>query len=153
VKFVQLIGPRHAEVIGEADHVNAPAAPTLAAVIGQVLVLDAVFSIDSVITAVGMTSHLPVMVIAIAAAVGVMLVASGPIYRFVNRHPSVKVLALAFLLLIGMTLIAEGFGQKIPKGYVYASMAFSVFVELLNIGARRKSKAQPVQLHERMRGA
>jgi predicted tellurium resistance membrane protein TerC len=100
-----------------------------------------------------MTSHLPVMFIAITAAVGVMLVASGPIYRFVNRHPWVKVLALAFLLLIGMTLIAEGFGQNIPKGYVYASMAFSVFVELLNIGTRRKSKAQPVQLHERMRGA
>jgi predicted tellurium resistance membrane protein TerC len=122
-------------------------------VVGQVLVLDAVFSVDSVITAVGMTSDLPVMFIAITAAVGVMLVASGPIYRFVNRHPSVKVLALAFLLLIGMTLIAEGFGQNIPKGYVYASMAFSVFVELLNIGARRKSKTQPVQLHERMRGA
>jgi predicted tellurium resistance membrane protein TerC len=143
----------HHKLEGEADHIDATAAPTLTAVIGQVLVLDAVFSIDSVITAVGMTSHLPVMVIAIAAAVGVMLVASGPIYRFVNRHPSVKVLALAFLLLIGMTLIAEGFGQNIPKGYVYASMAFSVFVELLNIGARRKSKAQPVRLHERMRGA
>jgi predicted tellurium resistance membrane protein TerC len=143
----------HHKLEGEAEHADASAAPTLAAVIGQVLVLDAVFSIDSVITAVGMTSDLPVMFIAIAAAVGVMLVASGPIYRFVNRHPSVKVLALAFLLLIGMTLIAEGFGQDIPKGYVYASMAFSVFVELLNIGARRKSKAQPVRLHEKMRGA
>jgi predicted tellurium resistance membrane protein TerC len=143
----------HHKLEGEAEHADASAAPTLAAVVGQVLVLDAVFSVDSVITAVGMTSHLPVMFIAITAAVGVMLVASGPIYRFVNRHPSVKVLALAFLLLIGMTLIAEGFGQNIPKGYVYASMAFSVFVELLNIGARRKSKAQPVQLHERMRGA
>jgi predicted tellurium resistance membrane protein TerC len=142
----------HHKLEGEAEHADASAVPTLAAVIGQVLLLDIVFSIDSVITAVGMTSHVPVMVIAIAAAVGVMLVASGPIYRFVNRHPSVKVLALAFLLLIGMTLIAEGFGQKIPKGYVYASMAFSVFVELLNIGARRKSKAQPVQLHEKMRG-
>ena len=140
----------HHKLEGEADH-TSKAAPTFAAVIAQVLVLDLVFSVDSVITAVGMTSHIPVMVIAIAAAVVVMLVASGPIYRFVNRHPSVKVLALAFLLLIGMTLIAEGFGQKIPKGYVYASMAFSVFVELLNIGARRKSKAQPVQLHEKLR--
>jgi predicted tellurium resistance membrane protein TerC len=109
-----------------------------------------VFSIDSVITAVGMTSYVPVMVIAIAAAVGVMLVASGPIYQFVNRHPSVKVLALAFLLLIGTTLIAEGFGQKIPKGYIYGSMAFSIFVEALNIGARRKKSTPPVQLHDTM---
>ena len=140
----------HHKLEGEADHASTKAAPTFAAVITQVLVLDLVFSVDSVITAVGMTSHVPVMVIAIAAAVGVMLVASGPIYRFVNRHPSVKILALAFLLLIGMTLIAEGFGQKLPKGYVYASMAFSVFVELLNIGVRRK-KNRPVQLHEKLR--
>jgi predicted tellurium resistance membrane protein TerC len=104
-----------------------------------------------VITAVGMTTHVPVMMIAVLASVAVMLVASGPIYRFVNRHPSVKVLALAFLLLIGMTLIAEGFGQKIPKGYVYASMAFSVFVEMLNIGTRRKVRSEPVRLHERIR--
>lgn len=139
----------HHKLEGEAEHSSAKAAPTFAAVITQVLLLDIVFSIDSVITAVGMTSHVPVMVIAIAAAVVVMLVASGPIYKFVNRHPSVKVLALAFLLLIGMTLIAEGFGQKIPKGYVYASMAFSVFVEVLNIGARRKKKSDPVQLRDR----
>jgi predicted tellurium resistance membrane protein TerC len=99
-----------------------------------------------------MTSYVPVMVIAITAAVGVMLVASGPIYQFVNRHPSVKVLALAFLLLIGMTLIAEGFGQKIPKGYIYGSMAFSIFVEALNIGARRKKSTTPVQLHDTMHG-
>ena len=84
-----------------------------------------------------------------APKVGVMLVASGPIYQFVNRHPSVKVLALAFLLLIGMTLIAEGFGQKIPKGYIYGSMAFSVFVEMVNIGVRRKKTSSPVQLHDR----
>jgi predicted tellurium resistance membrane protein TerC len=141
----------HHKLEGEADHESTRTAPTFTSVITQVLILDIVFSIDSVITAVGMTTYVPVMVIAIVAAVGVMLVASGPIYRFVNNHPSVKVLALAFLLLIGMTLIAEGFGQKIPKGYVYSSMAFSVFVELLNIGARRKRTAQPVQLHERMR--
>ncbi len=141
----------HHKLEGEADHTSTKVAPTFASVIAQVLILDVVFSIDSVITAVGMTSYVPVMVIAIAAAVGVMLIASGPIYRFVNRHPSVKILALAFLLLIGMTLIAEGFGQKLPKGYVYASMAFSVFVELLNIGARRKKKIVPVLLHEKMR--
>jgi predicted tellurium resistance membrane protein TerC len=140
----------HHKLEGEAEHASTRTAPTFAAVISQVLILDIVFSIDSVITAVGMTTYKPVMVIAIVTAVVVMLAASGPIYRFVNKHPSVKVLALAFLLLIGMTLIAEGFGQKIPKGYVYASMAFSVFVELLNIGTRRK-KAQPVQLHEKLR--
>lgn len=141
----------HHKLEGEADQLSSRVAPTFAAVIAQVMILDLVFSIDSVITAVGMTPYVPVMVIAIVASVGVMLVASGPIYRFVNNHPSVKVLALAFLLLIGMTLIAEGFGQKIPKGYIYASMAFSVLVELLNIGARRKNKAQPVHLYEKMR--
>jgi len=141
----------HHKLEGEADKSSERSAPTFAAVISQVLILDIVFSIDSVITAVGMTTYVSVMVISIVSAVVVMLLASGPIYRFVNRHPSVKVLALAFLLLIGMTLIAEGFGQKIPKGYVYASMAFSVFVELLNIGARRKSKAQPVKLYEKLR--
>lgn len=139
----------HHKLEGEVEHSSSRTAPTLGAVIAQVLVLDMVFSIDSVITAVGMTTYVPVMVIAIAAAVGVMLVASGPIYQFVNRHPSVKVLALAFLLLIGMTLIAEGFGQKIPKGYIYGSMAFSVFVEMLNIGTRRKKSTPPVQLHDR----
>jgi predicted tellurium resistance membrane protein TerC len=141
----------HHKLEGESELAATKTVPTFVAVITQVLILDIVFSVDSVITAVGMTTYVPVMIIAIVAAVVVMLVASGPIYRFVNRHPSVKVLALAFLLLIGMTLIAEGFGQKIPKGYVYASMAFSVFVELLNIGARRKTKKQPVQLHEKMR--
>ena len=141
----------HHKLEGEADHGSARVAPTFASVIAQVMILDLVFSIDSVITAVGMTTYVPVMVIAVLLSVIVMLVASGPIYRFVNKHPSVKVLALSFLLLIGMTLIAEGFGQKIPKGYVYASMAFSVFVELLNIGARRKTKTNPVLLHEKMR--
>ncbi len=140
----------HHKLEGEAEHTSTKAAPTFAAVIGQVMLLDLVFSIDSVITAVGMTDILAVMVIAITAAVVVMLVASSAIYRFVNRHPSVKMLALAFLLLIGMTLIAEGLGEKIPKGYVYAAMAFSIFVEVLNIGARRRSAAKPVHLHEKL---
>ncbi len=139
----------HHKLEGEDEHAEAKVAPTFAAVIGQVMLLDLVFSIDSVITAVGMTDVVPVMVIAILTAVAIMLFASGSIYRFVNQHPSVKVLALAFLLLIGMTLIAEGFGEKIPKGYVYAAMTFSVFVEVLNIGVRRKTK-EPVTLHERM---
>ena len=139
----------HHKLEGEDEHGEAKVAPTFAAVIGQVMLLDLVFSIDSVITAVGMTEYVPVMVVAVLGAVAVMLVSSRAIYQFVNRHPSVKMLALAFLLLIGMTLIAEGVGEKIPKGYVYAAMTFSIFVEVLNIGVRRKTK-EPVQLHERM---
>ncbi len=139
----------HHKLEGEDEHIEERVAPTFAAVIGQVMLLDLVFSIDSVITAVGMTDVIPVMVIAIVAAVVVMLVASASIYQFVNQHPSVKMLALAFLLLIGTTLIAEGLGEKIPKGYVYGAMAFSVFVEVLNIGVRRKTK-EPIDLHERM---
>ena len=139
----------HHKLEGEDEHAEAKVAPTFAAVIGQVMILDLVFSIDSVITAVGITEYLCVMVIAVLGAVVVMLVASKAIYLFVNRHPSVKMLALAFLLLIGVTLIAEGFGEKIPKGYIYSAMAFSVFVETLNIGVRRKTK-DPVHLHDKM---
>lgn len=138
----------HHKLEGDEGHTSAKVAPTVAAVIGQVLILDLVFSIDSVITAVGMTTYVPVMVIAIMTAVGIMLVASKAIYTFVNAHPSVKMLALAFLLLIGTTLIAEGFGQKIPKGYIYASMAFSVFVEVLNIRIRKKKHVEPLHLRE-----
>ena len=138
----------HHKLEGDEGQTSTKVAPTIAAVIGQVLILDLVFSIDSVITAVGMTTYVPVMVIAIMAAVGIMLLASKAIYTFVNAHPSVKMLALAFLLLIGTTLIAEGFGQKIPKGYIYASMAFSVFVEVLNIRIRQKKHVEPVHLRE-----
>jgi predicted tellurium resistance membrane protein TerC len=138
----------HHKLEGDEGQTSAKVAPTVAAVIGQVLILDLVFSIDSVITAVGMTTYVPVMVIAILTAVVIMLVASKAIYTFVNAHPSVKMLALAFLLLIGTTLIAEGFGQKIPKGYIYASMAFSVFVEALNIRVRKKKHVEPLHLRE-----
>ena len=138
----------HHKLEGDEGHTSAKVAPTVAAVIGQVLILDLVFSIDSVITAVGMTTYVPFMVIAILTAVAIMLVASKAIYTFVNAHPSVKMLALAFLLLIGTTLIAEGFGQKIPKGYIYASMAFSVFVEALNIRVRKKKHVEPLHLRE-----
>lgn len=138
----------HHKLEGEEGTTSAKVAPTLMAVLGQVLLLDLVFSIDSVITAVGMTTYVPVMVIAIVISVLIMLVASKAIYTFVNKHPSVKILALAFLLLIGTTLIAEGFGQKLPKGYIYASMTFSVFVEVLNLGARRKKKSEPLHLRE-----
>jgi predicted tellurium resistance membrane protein TerC len=138
----------HHKLEGEEGTTSAKTAPTVAAVIGQVLLLDLVFSIDSVITAVGMTTYVWVMVIAILTAVVIMLVASKAIYTFVNAHPSVKMLALAFLLLIGVTLLAEGFNEKIPKGYIYASMTFSVFVEVLNIGVRRKKKTEPLHLRE-----
>jgi predicted tellurium resistance membrane protein TerC len=110
---------------------------SMAAAIGQILVLDLVFSIDSIITAVGMTEHLPIMIIAVVAAVVVMLVAAEPLAKFINDNPSVVMLALGFLIMIGMTLIAEGFGAHVPKGYVYAAMAFSALIEGLNMLVRR----------------
>lgn len=113
---------------------------TFAGVIGQIIVLDIVFSLDSVITAVGMADNLWVMSTAVIAAVIVMLVAAAPVANFVNRHPSVKMLALAFLLLIGMVLVADGLGYHIPKGFIYAAMAFSVAVESLNLIAGRKRR-------------
>ncbi|MGH8439718.1 MAG: TerC family protein [Pseudomonas sp.] len=108
-----------------------------AAAIGQILLLDIVFSIDSIITAVGMTEHLPIMIIAVISAVVVMLVAADPLAKFINDNPTVVMLALGFLIMIGMTLIAEGFGAHVPKGYVYAAMAFSTAIEALNILSRR----------------
>ncbi len=113
----------------------------------QILALDIVFSLDSVITAVGMARHVPVMVIAMVVAVGVMLVFAGRIGDFVNRHPSMKILALSFLLLIGVMLIADGMGQHIGRGYIYFAMGFSLGVELLNMRIRRKQS--PVTLHRR----
>lgn len=117
-------------------------------VIIQIMILDIVFSLDSVITAVGMTDHLWIMVTAVIVSVGFMLFFAKSIGDFVNRHPTIKMLALSFLLLIGVTLIAEGFDQHIPKGYIYFAMAFSVFVEMLNL--RTKSKSKPVQLHNKI---
>ena len=140
----------HHKLEGEDEHASAGKAVTFASVIAQVMLLDLVFSIDSVITAVGMTEHVPVMVIAVLTSVVVMLAASKAIYRFVNEHPSVKILALSFLLLIGVTLLAEGMNQKIAKGYVYAALAFSIFVEVLNIFARRKRDTVPVRLHAKL---
>ncbi|EZI26863.1 TerC family protein [Pseudomonas extremaustralis] len=111
-----------------------------AAAIGQILMLDLVFSIDSIITAVGMTEHLPIMIIAVVASVIVMLVAAEPLAKFINDNPTVVMLALGFLIMIGMTLIAEGFGAHVPKGYVYAAMAFSAAIECLNIARRNRHK-------------
>ena len=110
------------------------------AAIGQILLLDLVFSIDSIITAVGMTEHIPVMVVAVLVAVAVMLFAADPLARFIHNNPTIVMLALGFLLMIGMTLIAEGFGAHVPKGYIYTAMAFSAAIEGLNMLARRRRK-------------
>lgn len=137
----------HAKLEGEEGHGSASVKASFSSVIVQILLLDVVFSLDSVITAVGMTDHLSIMMAAVVVAVAFMMVFAGSISRFVERHPTVKMLALSFLLLIGVTLIAEGLDRHIPKGYVYFAMAFSVFVEMLNLKLRR-SHAEPVKLHE-----
>lgn len=134
----------HHNLEGETDDRGAVTVSSFAAVIAQIMVLDIVFSLDSVITAIGMAQHLPVMILAIVIAVGVMMWAASPISLFVENHPTVKMLALAFLLLIGMSLVADGFGRHIPKGYVYFAMGFSVFVEMLNLKMRRRR--DPVRL-------
>jgi predicted tellurium resistance membrane protein TerC len=136
----------HDRLEGDAGHASAKVAPSFTAVIAQILVLDVVFSLDSVITAVGMVDEVGVMIAAVVIAVLIMLVSAGAISEFVNRHPTVKMLALSFLLLIGVSLLAEGFHQHIEKGYIYFAMGFSVFVELLNL--RSKGKTKPVELHQ-----
>jgi predicted tellurium resistance membrane protein TerC len=136
----------HERLEGEEGHVSARVAPSVGAVIGQIMLLDIVFSLDSVITAVGMAEDLAVMIAAVVIAVGIMLFSSGAVSRFVDAHPTVKVLALSFLLLIGCSLIADGFGVHIPKGYIYFAMGFSVFVEVINLRASKKGKA--VKLHD-----
>ena len=123
----------HDKLEGEAGHASARVPASFAAVLIQIMLLDVVFSLDSVITAVGMAQHIGVMVAAVVIAVAFMMVFSGPISAFVHEHPTVKMLALAFLLLIGMALIADGLGQHISKGYIYSAMGFSLFVEMLNL--------------------
>jgi predicted tellurium resistance membrane protein TerC len=135
----------HDKLEGAEDRKGARVAASFGAVIAQILVLDLVFSLDSVITAVGMAEHLSVMAIAVIVAVGVMLVSARAIGEFVERHPTVKMLALSFLILIGMSLIGEGLDHHIPKGYIYFAMGFSVFVEMINLRVRAKSA--PVHLH------
>ena len=142
----------HDSLEGKEGHASARVAASFTAVIIQILLLDIVFSLDSVITAVGLVEQIPVMVAAVMIAVGVMLLASRVISDFVNTHPTVKMLALSFLLLIGMSLTAEGLGQHIPKGYLYFAMGFAVFVEALNLRARERN-AEPVQLHRRVTGS
>lgn len=136
----------HGKLEGEDGAATAKGHPSFTSVIVQILILDVVFSLDSVITAVGMASHLGVMITAVILAVIVMLVFAGAISSFVERHPTIKMLALSFLLLIGVTLVADGMGQHVPKGYIYFAMAFSFGVEILNL--RMRAKRAPVELHQ-----
>ncbi len=136
----------HGKLEGEEGHADTRVTPSFAGVLVQIALLDIVFSLDSVITAVGMADELAVMVAAVVIAVSVMLVAAGPISRFVEQHPTVKILALSFLILIGTSLVAEGLAFHIPKGYIYFAMGFSVLVEMLNLQVRRRS-SNPVELH------
>ena len=139
----------HEKLEGEDGHANPVGkAVSFTGVIVQILLLDIVFSLDSVITAVGMANQLWVMIAAVIIALGVMLMFAGAISDFVNRHPTIKMLALSFLILIGVTLVGESLGQHIPKGYIYFSMAFAFIVEMLNLRFHAKSKARPVELRQ-----
>lgn len=135
----------HDKLEGQSEHESKRKPQTFTATIIQILILDVVFSLDSVITAVGMAKHIEVMVAAVIIAVVVMMVSASAISNFVNQHPTVKILALSFLLLIGVSLLAEGFDQHIPKGYIYFAMAFSVLVEMINLKMNKKI-SQSVQL-------
>ena len=137
----------HQKLEGEEGHSSSRVKASFFSVIVQILLLDAVFSLDSVITAVGMVDKIAIMIAAVIVSVAFMMLFAGPISRFVDHHPTVKILALSFLLLIGVALIAEGLDTHIPKGYIYFAMAFSVFVEMLNLRMKR-GRAEPVKLHE-----
>jgi predicted tellurium resistance membrane protein TerC len=141
----------HENLEGEEGHSSARVKATFGSVLVQIVLLDMVFSLDSVITAVGMVDEVSVMIAAVTIAILVMLVSAEAVSGFVNRHPTVKMLALSFLLLIGFALLLEGFDQHVPKGYIYFAMGFSVFVEFLNLRVRRRREARsrPVELHQR----
>ena len=141
----------HQKLEGEEGHASAKVGAAFWSVIFQIMLLDIVFSLDSVITAVGMVDHIEIMIAAVVIAAAVMVFTATPLSNFVERHPTVKMLALSFLLLIGFTLIVEGLHQHIPKGYIYFAMGFSVLVEMLNL--RIRGKGQPVALHEPYREA
>ena len=140
----------HASLEGEEGGAGVEGSASFRGVIVQILLLDLVFSLDSVLTAVGMVDEVAIMIAAVVIAVGVMLFASGPLSKFVHAHPSVKMLGLSFLLLIGVTLIADGFGLHIDKAYIYSAMGFSVFVEALNL-RRSRRRTEPVALHPRIK--
>ena len=140
-------GEIHQSMEGEEGHASSAVKATLSAVILQIMVVDMVFSLDSIITAVGMVDRIEVMIAAVIMSVGLMMLFASAIGRFISAHPTIKMLALAFLVVVGVVLIAEGFDQHVPKGYVYFAMAFSLGVEMLNIRLRKRS-TQPVVLHE-----
>ncbi|TAK91185.1 MAG: TerC family protein [Burkholderiaceae bacterium] len=139
----------HQLLEGEEGSDNVKVRASFTAIVLQIMIIDLVFSLDSIITAVGMASHIQIMIAAVVASVGLMMLFAGVIGRFISDHPTIKMLALSFLLLIGALLIADGFGHSVPKGYVYFALAFSVGVEMLNIKLRKKAVA-PVDLHERI---
>lgn len=136
----------HQSLEGEEGHTSSAVKATFTAVILQIMVIDMVFSLDSIITAVGMVDHIEIMVAAVILSVGMMMLFASPIGRFVSNHPTIKILALAFLVAIGVVLIADGFGHHIPKGYIYTAMGFALVVELINIRMRART-SRPVQLH------
>ena len=137
----------HENLEGEEGHASKSVRASFISVIIQILLLDAVFSLDSVITAIGMVEQVGIMISAVVVAIAFMMLFAAPVGSFVNRHPTIKILALSFLLLIGVTLLVEAFDYHVPKCYIYFAMGFSVFVEMLNLRLRKKS--QPVKLHER----
>ncbi len=133
---------------GGGEHDSGAVKAAFTAIVVQIIIIDMVFSLDSIITAVGMVDHVSVMIAAVVVSVGLMMLFARAIGNFVSMHPSIKMLALSFLLVVGVMLIAEGFDHKVPKGYIYFAMAFSVAVEMLNIRMRKKKPADPVHLHE-----
>jgi len=139
----------HDKLEGKEGHAGQAVAASFGSVIVQIILLDIVFSLDSVITAVGMVDEIGVMVAAVTVAVGIMLVSAAAISRFVDGHPTVKMLALSFLLLIGLSLLLDGLDQHIPKGYIYFAMGFSLLVEVLNLRVRARTERKPVKLHKR----
>ena len=141
----------HENLEGEEGHSSARVKASFASILVQIVILDIVFSLDSVITAVGMVDEVAVMIAAVTVAIVVMLISAEAVSGFVSRHPTIKMLALSFLLLIGLTLLLEGFDQHVPKGYIYFAMGFSVFVEFLNLRSRRRRRREtpPVELHQR----
>jgi len=140
-------GEIHQSLEGEEEHGSSAAGNTMAAIILQIMVIDLVFSLDSIITAVGMVDEVAIMIAAVVCSVGLMMAFASGIGRFVSNHPSIKMLALTFLVVVGVVLMAEGMGHHIPKGYIYFAMAFSVIVEMLNIRFRKRAKTV-VQLHQ-----
>jgi predicted tellurium resistance membrane protein TerC len=142
------VGEIHQLLEGTEGERSTKVRGTFGAVIAQIMVVDLVFSLDSIITAVGMVREIEIMIAAVVASVGLMMVFAGPIGRFVSDHPTIKMLALAFLVVVGVVLIAQGFDHDVPKGYVYFAMAFSVTVEMLNLRLRKPRAVEPVHLHE-----